>query len=333
MMGGVAVLVSSLLLLLWFLDNPFHGGSRLPEACRDGGTLDLLKQEAKVAGGVEPPCNAAGSPAGHHLLSAHELGARPPLLCGDPRRDGSRGLPWPPRSAPFGAPQGAVWGSAGGAARRCRAASRFRSVAGGLPLRGLAARTSSPRPTRSARHTCGPRPWRSRSAAARSTCWSATRGAPCASRTRCRAATRPMPPAHRRSGFNAGCGASPESARRGADRQRATPLRRDAQRDDRRGDRARRLPQQPGTDRRPGARGAWLRPRPRAARRLPGDRRKGRARGLLASALVAFLLLVTADLDRPTRGLIQVPDAMLRDQLASMKEPPAATAPRSRSAR
>jgi hypothetical protein len=29
----------------------------------------------------------------------------------------------------------------------------------------------------------------------------------------------------------------------------------------------------------------------------------------LASVLVAFLLLVTADLDRPTRGLIQVPDA------------------------
>ena len=50
---------------------------------------------------------------------------------------------------------------------------------------------------------------------------------------------------------------------------------------------------------------------------------------LLASALVAFLLLVTADLDRPTRGLIQVPDTVLRDQLTSMGEPPAATAPRS----
>jgi hypothetical protein len=54
---------------------------------------------------------------------------------------------------------------------------------------------------------------------------------------------------------------------------------------------------------------------------------------LLASALVAFLLLVTTDLDRPTRGMIQVPDTVLRDQLASMEEPPAATAPRSRSAR
>jgi hypothetical protein len=49
---------------------------------------------------------------------------------------------------------------------------------------------------------------------------------------------------------------------------------------------------------------------------------------LLASALVAFLLLVTADLDRPTRGMIQVPDTALRNELASMTEPPAAAAPR-----
>jgi hypothetical protein len=47
----------------------------------------------------------------------------------------------------------------------------------------------------------------------------------------------------------------------------------------------------------------------------------------VASALVAFLLLVTADLDRPTRGMIQVPDTVLTQQLASMKEPPAARAP------
>jgi hypothetical protein len=47
----------------------------------------------------------------------------------------------------------------------------------------------------------------------------------------------------------------------------------------------------------------------------------------LASVLVAFLLLVTADLDRPTRGMIQVPDTPIRDQLASMQRPPAAAAP------
>jgi hypothetical protein len=52
---------------------------------------------------------------------------------------------------------------------------------------------------------------------------------------------------------------------------------------------------------------------------------------VLASALVAFLLLVTADLDRPTRGMIRVPDTVLTNQLASMEQPPAAAAPRSRS--
>jgi hypothetical protein len=50
---------------------------------------------------------------------------------------------------------------------------------------------------------------------------------------------------------------------------------------------------------------------------------------VLASLLVAFLLLVTADLDRPTRGLIRVPDTVLTDQLESMALPPAAAAPRS----
>jgi hypothetical protein len=47
----------------------------------------------------------------------------------------------------------------------------------------------------------------------------------------------------------------------------------------------------------------------------------------LASALVAFLLLVTADLDRPTRGMITIPDTALTNQLESMMEPPAAAAP------
>jgi hypothetical protein len=49
----------------------------------------------------------------------------------------------------------------------------------------------------------------------------------------------------------------------------------------------------------------------------------------LASVLVAFLLLVTCDLDRPTRGMIQVPDTVLKNQLASMELPPAARAPAS----
>jgi hypothetical protein len=48
---------------------------------------------------------------------------------------------------------------------------------------------------------------------------------------------------------------------------------------------------------------------------------------LLAAVLVAFLLFVTADLDRPTRGPIEVPDTVMRDQLESMQAPPAAAAP------
>ncbi len=55
---------------------------------------------------------------------------------------------------------------------------------------------------------------------------------------------------------------------------------------------------------------------------------RGLAGVLLASALVATLLLVTMDLDRPTRGPIQVPDRAIKQQYKSMKLPPAAAAPR-----
>jgi hypothetical protein len=48
---------------------------------------------------------------------------------------------------------------------------------------------------------------------------------------------------------------------------------------------------------------------------------------LLAAALVSMILLVTFDLDRPTRGLIKVPDTPLTSVRASMDEPPAAQGP------
>ena len=48
---------------------------------------------------------------------------------------------------------------------------------------------------------------------------------------------------------------------------------------------------------------------------------------LLAAMLVTLLLLVTFDLDRPTRGLITVPDTPLTSLRASMALPPAAPAP------
>ena len=54
---------------------------------------------------------------------------------------------------------------------------------------------------------------------------------------------------------------------------------------------------------------------------------RGEIAVVLASMLVAFLLLVTVDLDRPTRGMIRVPDTVLKSQLASMTQPPAASGP------
>jgi hypothetical protein len=48
---------------------------------------------------------------------------------------------------------------------------------------------------------------------------------------------------------------------------------------------------------------------------------------LAATALVTLLLLVTFDLDRPTRGLIRIPSTALADVRASMVLPPAAQGP------
>jgi len=45
------------------------------------------------------------------------------------------------------------------------------------------------------------------------------------------------------------------------------------------------------------------------------------------AAFVSMLLLVTFDLDRPTRGLVTVPDTPLVSLRASMILPPAAQAP------
>ena len=162
----------------------------------------------------------------------------------------------------------------------------------------------------------------------------ATRGAPCASRTRCRAATRRTPPAPRRSGSSAGCGAWREmlsTRRRSASAPRLYVETLNEMFD---GETVRvaalsnRVPtavlvlEVLGSALALGLLAAYL--------VIVG---RGVLAVLLASVLVAFLLLVTADLDRPTRGMIQVPDTVLRDQLASMEEPPAAAAPRSRSAR
>ena len=62
MMGGVAILVTSLLLLLWFLDNPYARGSGGIKPVAMQHTLDLVQKETSIVGAVEPPCDAAGVP-------------------------------------------------------------------------------------------------------------------------------------------------------------------------------------------------------------------------------------------------------------------------------
>jgi hypothetical protein len=54
---------------------------------------------------------------------------------------------------------------------------------------------------------------------------------------------------------------------------------------------------------------------------------RGLAPVLLAAALVSVVLLVTFDLDRPTRGLIKVPATPLIAERTSMTLPPAASGP------
>jgi len=65
MMGGVAVVVSSMLVLLWFLDNPYHRGAGGLRAVAMERTLRQLDQAARIVGGVgELPCDQRGTPRG-----------------------------------------------------------------------------------------------------------------------------------------------------------------------------------------------------------------------------------------------------------------------------
>ena len=54
MMGGVTILVSSLLLLLWFLDNPYHDGVGALKPVAMEATLKLLETETNGVGGGSP---------------------------------------------------------------------------------------------------------------------------------------------------------------------------------------------------------------------------------------------------------------------------------------
>jgi hypothetical protein len=62
MMGGVAVMITAMLLLLWFLDNPYHPGvGGLPPTAMTR-TLEILDQQAKIVGlQVGQGCDARGA--------------------------------------------------------------------------------------------------------------------------------------------------------------------------------------------------------------------------------------------------------------------------------
>jgi hypothetical protein len=61
MIGGVAVVISSTLLLLWFLDNPYHSGAGGLRPVAMERTLRLLKQEpAQAHESIFIPCDARG---------------------------------------------------------------------------------------------------------------------------------------------------------------------------------------------------------------------------------------------------------------------------------
>ena len=64
MIGGVAVVISSTLLLLWFLDNPYHGGVGGLRPIAMERALGLMQRESALVGGVSPPCDRLGNPRG-----------------------------------------------------------------------------------------------------------------------------------------------------------------------------------------------------------------------------------------------------------------------------
>jgi hypothetical protein len=61
MMGGVAMVISSTLLLLWFLDNPYHNGAGGLRPTAMERTLELLDAQAKIVGiRIGQGCDARG---------------------------------------------------------------------------------------------------------------------------------------------------------------------------------------------------------------------------------------------------------------------------------
>jgi hypothetical protein len=61
MMGSVAIVITSTLLLLWFLDNPYHSGLGGLRPVPMERTLGLLASEAQDAARLEIPCDSMGA--------------------------------------------------------------------------------------------------------------------------------------------------------------------------------------------------------------------------------------------------------------------------------
>jgi hypothetical protein len=62
-MGSVAVVITSTLLLLWFLDNPYRSGASGLRPTAMERTVEQLTHEKGIAeGGFRIPCDAQGAP-------------------------------------------------------------------------------------------------------------------------------------------------------------------------------------------------------------------------------------------------------------------------------
>jgi hypothetical protein len=65
MMGGVAMVIASTLLLLWFLDHPYHSGPGGLRPVAMERTIRIINQEAAVLSEkLTIPCNQRGTPSG-----------------------------------------------------------------------------------------------------------------------------------------------------------------------------------------------------------------------------------------------------------------------------
>ena len=63
MMGGVAIVITSTLLLLWFLDHPYHSGPGGLRPVAMQRTIRILDQEAAVINAkLTIPCDDQGTP-------------------------------------------------------------------------------------------------------------------------------------------------------------------------------------------------------------------------------------------------------------------------------